>query len=104
MPTAGERQLSLHKHMSTVRSPLPCRMRPALAMSQDGRNWARIEGSHHSGALLDVGEEGDWDAAMACAPQVPPRRPAAPEAIRPATLPPSPRPFNQRFAASPLVF
>ncbi len=46
------------------------RTRPGLAMSQDGRNWARIEGEHHSGALFDVGEEGAWDAAFVAAPQV----------------------------------
>lgn len=39
-------------------------------MSQDGRNWARIEGDHHSGALFDAGEDGDWDAAFVGAPQV----------------------------------
>eukprot|EP00850_Spirogloea_muscicola_P013411 SM000091S24569 [mRNA] locus=s91:24539:26410:- [translate_table: standard] len=37
------------------------RMRPGLAMSNDGRNWARIEGEHHSGALFDVGQKGEWD-------------------------------------------
>ncbi|GLI70313.1 hypothetical protein VaNZ11_015267, partial [Volvox africanus] len=31
------------------------RLRPGLAMSQDGRNWARIEADHHTGALFDVG-------------------------------------------------
>jgi hypothetical protein len=31
---------------------------------QDGRNWARIEGDHHTGALFDVGAEGEWDAAF----------------------------------------
>lgn len=42
-----------------------------LAMSQDGRNWARIEAGHHTGALFDVGEEGQWDNALNGAPQVP---------------------------------
>ena len=46
-----------------------CRMRPGLAMSQDGLNWARIEGEHHTGALLDVGEEGDWDELFIANPQ-----------------------------------
>jgi hypothetical protein len=45
-------------------------MRPGLAMSQDGRNWARIEGEHHSGALLDVGAPGEFDAAFIAGPQV----------------------------------
>ena len=45
------------------------RMRPGLAMSQDGRNWARIEGEHHSGALLDVGPPGSWDASYVARPQ-----------------------------------
>lgn len=44
-------------------------MRPGLAMSQDGLNWARIEGEHHTGALLDVGEEGDWDELFIANPQ-----------------------------------
>lgn len=46
------------------------RMRPGLAMSNDGRNWARIEGEHHSWALFDVGEEGDFDSLFIGAPQV----------------------------------
>lgn len=37
------------------------RMRPGLAMSQDGRNWARIEADHHTGALFDVGASGEHD-------------------------------------------
>ncbi|WRX13854.1 hypothetical protein QQP08_006341 [Theobroma cacao] len=43
---------------------------PGLAISQDGRHWARIEGEHHSGALFDVGSEGDWDSLFIAAPQV----------------------------------
>lgn len=43
---------------------------PGLAMSPDGRNWARIEGDHHSGALLDIGAEGEWDSLSVAAPQV----------------------------------
>lgn len=43
---------------------------PGLAMSPDGRNWARIEGDHHSGALLDTGAEGEWDSLSVAAPQV----------------------------------
>lgn len=39
-------------------------------MSQDGRNWARIEGEHHSGALFDAGEGSEWDAAFVAAPMV----------------------------------
>eukprot|EP00897_Mesotaenium_endlicherianum_P010420 jgi/Mesen1/9406/ME000614S08665 len=46
------------------------RTRPGLAMSNDGRNWARIEGDHHSGALFDVGHEGEWDSTFIAAPQV----------------------------------
>ena len=49
---------------------LPARSRIGLAMSQDGRNWARIEADHHTGALFDAGEEGDWDACLNGAPQV----------------------------------
>lgn len=43
---------------------------PGLAMSQDGRHWARIEGEHHSGALFDVGSEGEWDSLFISSPQV----------------------------------
>ncbi|KAL3829878.1 hypothetical protein ACJIZ3_018680 [Penstemon smallii] len=43
---------------------------PGLAMSQDGRHWARIEGEHHSGALLDVGSNGEWDSLFIASPQV----------------------------------
>ncbi|XP_057777215.1 uncharacterized protein LOC130995803 [Salvia miltiorrhiza] len=43
---------------------------PGLAMSQDGRHWARIEGEHHSGALLDVGAKGEWDSTFIASPQV----------------------------------
>ena len=39
-------------------------------MSQDGRNWARIEGPHHTGALFDVGAEGEWDQLYIGSPQV----------------------------------
>eukprot|EP00878_Enallax_costatus_P028473 GHUV01030757.1.p1 GENE.GHUV01030757.1~~GHUV01030757.1.p1 ORF type:complete len:257 (+),score=73.00 GHUV01030757.1:298-1068(+) len=46
------------------------RMRPGLAMSQDGRNWARIEADHHTGALFDVGQPGDWDSLYIAHPQV----------------------------------
>ncbi|GAB4829114.1 hypothetical protein Ancab_018777 [Ancistrocladus abbreviatus] len=43
---------------------------PGLAISQDGRNWARIEGEHHSGALFDVGLEGEWDSLFVASPHV----------------------------------
>ena len=46
------------------------RLRPGLAMSQDGRNWARIESEHHTGALFDVGQPGEWDELFIGAPQV----------------------------------
>jgi hypothetical protein len=45
-------------------------LRPGLAMSQDGRNFARIEADHHTGALFDVGASGEWDALFIGAPQV----------------------------------
>ncbi|PWA63776.1 Glycosyl hydrolase, five-bladed beta-propellor domain-containing protein [Artemisia annua] len=47
-----------------------CRSLPGLAMSQDGRHWARIEGEHHSGALFDLGAEGEWDSMFISSPQV----------------------------------
>lgn len=43
---------------------------PGLAISQDGRHWARIEGEHHSGALFDVGSEKEWDSLFISSPQV----------------------------------
>ncbi|XP_028803648.1 uncharacterized protein LOC114758723 [Neltuma alba] len=43
---------------------------PGLCISQDGRHWARIEGAHHSGALFDVGSEGEWDSLFISSPQV----------------------------------
>ncbi|KDP41233.1 hypothetical protein JCGZ_15640 [Jatropha curcas] len=43
---------------------------PGLAISQDGRHWARIEGEHHSGALFDLGTEKDWDSLFIASPQV----------------------------------
>ncbi|CAI5466065.1 unnamed protein product [Closterium sp. Yama58-4] len=46
------------------------RTRIGLAMSHDGRNWARIEGDHHSGAVMDVGAEGEWDELFHGAPQI----------------------------------
>ncbi|VFQ64488.1 unnamed protein product [Cuscuta campestris] len=45
---------------------------PGLAISQDGRHWARIEGEHHSGALLGPGEEGEWDSLFISSPCVVP--------------------------------
>ena len=39
-------------------------------MSQDGRNWARVEGEHHTGAFFDAGEEGEWDEHFVATPQV----------------------------------
>lgn len=46
------------------------RTRPGLVMSHDGRNWARIEGDHHSGSLFDVGAENEWDSLFIAAPHV----------------------------------
>ncbi|KAL6969767.1 hypothetical protein U1Q18_029478 [Sarracenia purpurea var. burkii] len=43
---------------------------PGLALSQDGRHWARIEGEHHTGALLDLGSNGEWDSLFIASPQV----------------------------------
>lgn len=43
---------------------------PGLAISQDGKNWARIEGDHHSGALFDVGSNGEWDSLFIASPHV----------------------------------
>ncbi|KAK6931262.1 hypothetical protein RJ641_003055 [Dillenia turbinata] len=43
---------------------------PGLAISQDGRHWARIEGEHHTGALFDVGSQGEWDSLFISSPRV----------------------------------
>ncbi|MCL7040802.1 hypothetical protein MKW94_016878 [Papaver nudicaule] len=43
---------------------------PGLAISQDGRHWARIEGEHHSGALFDVGAANEWDSLFIAEPKV----------------------------------
>jgi hypothetical protein len=56
-----------------VLSPAFCAAAAAAAAAgalQDGRNWARIEADHHTGALFDVGEAGQWDAAYIGHPQV----------------------------------
>ena len=44
--------------------------RPRRSLPQDGKNWARIEGDHHTGALFDVGEVGEWDHLFIAHPQV----------------------------------
>ena len=48
----------------------PTRWLPGLAISQDGRHWARIEGEHHTGALIDAEEPGDGDSTSLAAPRV----------------------------------
>lgn len=58
------------------------RLRPGLAMSQDGRNWARIEGEHHTGALFEVGKAGEWDASFIAGPQVKGAWPCSPGMIQ----------------------
>jgi hypothetical protein len=70
------------------------RLRPGLAMSQDGKNWARIEAEHHTGALFDVGAEGEWDQLFVGGPQVGrsasrPGRPRAASLARVLPLPPA---------------
>ena len=47
-----------------------CRARAGLCMSQDGKNWARLEAEHHTAAVLDAGDEGEWDEAFIGSPQV----------------------------------
>lgn len=44
-------------------------MRPGLAVSGDGLHWLRVEGPH-AGALLDLGEPGEFDAVFCGWPQV----------------------------------
>ena len=44
--------------------------RIGVALSQDGVHWSRIEGPHHTGALLDVGDAGGWDALCMMRPSI----------------------------------
>ena len=46
------------------------RMRIGLCLSFDGVHWTRLEGDHHSGALFDVGAEGEWDSLYNAWPTV----------------------------------
>ncbi|KAK9901696.1 hypothetical protein WJX75_008691 [Coccomyxa subellipsoidea] len=46
------------------------RGRAGLALSQDGKNWARMEAAHHTAAVLDAGAPGEWDEAFIGSPQV----------------------------------
>lgn len=57
-------------HLCGEKSVVYYRSLPGLAISQDGRHWARIEGEHHSGALFDVGSEKDWDFLYIASPHV----------------------------------
>ncbi len=49
--------------LHAVRAPTPNHR-------QDGRNWARIEADHHTGALFAVGGEGEADQLCVRSPQV----------------------------------
>ena len=53
----------------------PRRGRAGLCMSQDGRNWARLEAEHHTAAVLDAGGAGEWDEAFIGLPQAGSRPP-----------------------------
>mmetsp|Transcript_22109 Transcript_22109/g.89594 ORF Transcript_22109/g.89594 Transcript_22109/m.89594 type:complete len:382 (-) Transcript_22109:256-1401(-) len=46
------------------------RTRIGVAVSLDGRHWSRIEGEHANGSILDVGEDGCFDAEFVASPQV----------------------------------
>lgn len=39
-----------------------------VALSKDGENWTRVEGGYPSGAVLEAGAEGAWDAAGVAGP------------------------------------
>ncbi|KAG0554867.1 hypothetical protein KC19_12G126300 [Ceratodon purpureus] len=72
---ADAEEMSLPSSVTSATPPaserfLRGRMRLGLAISNDGRNWARVEGDHYSGALFDVGAEGEWDSLFIDAPQV----------------------------------
>jgi hypothetical protein len=53
--------------------PVLGRGRAGLALSQDGKNWARMEAAHHTAAVLDAGAPGEWDEAFIGSPQVNPK-------------------------------
>ncbi|CAN8074119.1 unnamed protein product [Agarophyton chilense] len=46
------------------------RMRIGLAISKDGEHFTRIEGPHPSSAVVDVGNQGDFDSLLVTAPHV----------------------------------
>lgn len=46
------------------------RMRIGLAISKDGEHFSRIEGPYPSAAVLDVGNEDDFDALLVAGPNV----------------------------------
>ncbi|PXF49494.1 hypothetical protein BWQ96_00810 [Gracilariopsis chorda] len=46
------------------------RMRVGLAISKDGEHFSRVEGPYPSGAVLDVGDEDDFDALLVAGPNV----------------------------------
>ena len=48
------------------------RTRIGVAISKDGENFSRLEGEFPSGAILDVGAEGDFDELSVAAPSVTP--------------------------------
>jgi hypothetical protein len=70
-PVSAPANLPAHRGAPATAEGL--RMRPGLAMSQDGRNWARIEADHHTGALFDVGQPGEWDEMFIGTPKVIPK-------------------------------
>lgn len=55
------------------------RMRIGLALSYDGIHWTRMEGDHHTGAVFDVGEDGEFDSLLCGWPQVGRRQPFFPQ-------------------------
>jgi len=46
------------------------RTRIGVAVSADGYNWGRVEGEHATGAILDPGRPGDFDALGPMSPQI----------------------------------
>lgn len=46
------------------------KLRIGLSLSQDGRLWARHEGDHHSGAVIDAGAENEWDGLFVANPHL----------------------------------
>jgi hypothetical protein len=62
--------VSLAPHSTNDKTIKGMRMRIGLALSQDGIHWSRVEGEYPTGAIVDVGDAGEFDALFVGWPQV----------------------------------